>query len=170
MLDLPDEGIAVAGVRGPLSLQDALFMAGKACRIAPVQVLRTDRVVSLDQLRSAAWHAHRAFRDGRNQADRLEVEFTRYVAGERQIKKALQKIGLRDENDTAILVALGDRRRDAVPYFLDGLGLREDDGLLADRPEALAAYVTDEQRAATPAARHLDLVLEAVAAVDTFRK
>ena len=90
MKHFPDEQVAMAGVRGPIKLEDALFMAGKAARIAPVQLLRADLVFGEDHLRSAALHAARAFREGRNQADRPEVEFTRYAAGERQIKKALQ--------------------------------------------------------------------------------
>lgn len=171
MLDFADEGIAVAGVRGPLRLEDMLFMAKKANRIAPLQVLRADRVVSADHLRSAALHARRAFDEGRNQADRLEVEFTRYAAGERQIKKALAKLGVEDGSPAGVVCALGDKRRDALEYFVDGLGLVEDDTLIDGGLAALHAFgVTEAELEATPEAHHLDIVLEHVAEVDLMRK
>lgn len=171
MKHFPEDGVAMAGVRGPLKLDDALFMVGKAARIGPVQILRADRVLGVDHLRSAARHAARALEEGRNHADRPEVEFTRYASGERQIKKALQKMGLPDPVQEAVVVGLGDNAADAVDYFVDGLGLVEDDGLLEAREGDLEAFgVSGIQVEATTPSRHPDLVLEMVAAVDTFRK
>ena len=163
--------VAVAGVRGPLRLEDVLMYAKKANRIAPLQVVRADRVVGLDHVRSAAMHARRARDEGRAHAERDEVEFTRYLAGERQIKRALTKLGIEDGADAAIVCALGDKREDAVRYFLHALGLVEDDALLEpDEAEAagrLAAFgITDVQLRATTPGRQADLVLEAVAEVD----
>jgi KEOPS complex subunit Cgi121 len=171
MKHYPEEAVAMAGLRGPLRRDDVLFAAQKANRIAPVQVLRADRIVGVDHLRSAAAHAHRAFAEGRNQADRLEVEFTRYAAGERQIRLALEKLGIEDPEDAAILVALGPKAKDAAQYFLHASAYREDDGLLEGGEAALAAFgFSSAQVEATTAEHRLDLVLEAVAAVDMMRK
>lgn len=167
--DQDDEGITVAGVRGPLRLEDALFVAHKANRIGTLQLLRADRVMGIDHLRSAAMHAARAFREGRNQAQSLDVEFLRYVAGERQIKHAIAKMGLPDPADAAVVVGLGAHRKDAVAYFVDTLGLKEDDALIDADPAALDHFVTAAALAATPPERHLDLVLEKVAEVDMLK-
>ncbi|HEX2066920.1 MAG TPA: KEOPS complex subunit Cgi121, partial [Candidatus Thermoplasmatota archaeon] len=113
MMDFPDEQVALAGLAGPLRLEDVLFAAQKSGRIAPLQVVRADRVVGADHVRSAALHAHRAFREGRAQAGTLEVEFLRYLAGERQIRKALDKMGVPDHAPAGIAVGLGERRVDA---------------------------------------------------------
>lgn len=170
MMDFPDEHLAVAPVRGPLRLEDALFVAKKSTRLAPLQVVRADRVVGEDHLRSAALHAHRAFREGRNKADRLEVEFTRYLAGKRTIREAIAHMGLPDEADAAIVVALGDGRADAIEHFLETLGLEEDDALLRADDERLRAFgITDDQIAATTHEHRFELALEAVAAVDVMR-
>ncbi len=170
MKDFPDESVAAAGVRAPLRLEDLLFAARKACRIAPLQVVRDQAVVGEAHLRSAALHAHRAFAEGRNHADRPEVEFLRYLTGQRQIKRALARAGVGDGANTAVVVALGERRMDALRYFLDYLGLNQDDALLEATPEKLAAFgISDAAREATTAARQADLVLEAVAAVDLMR-
>ncbi|MHB8634222.1 MAG: KEOPS complex subunit Cgi121 [Thermoplasmatota archaeon] len=165
--DFPDEELCAAGIAGPLSLEDVLFVAGKANGIAPLQVVRFDRVAGLDHLRSAALHAHRAVKEGRAHATRLEVEFTRYLSGERQIRTALEKMGVPDGAPGAIVVGLGSKREDAVRYFIHALGCATDEALLADRESALSALgVTAAQVAATAPEKRLDLALEAVAMVD----
>ncbi|MEA3202854.1 MAG: hypothetical protein QOI63_520 [Thermoplasmata archaeon] len=170
MMDFPAEQVALAGLPGPLRLEDILFAAQKSGRIAPLQVVRADRVVGPDHVRSAAMHAHRAFNEGRAQAATLEVEFLRYLAGERQIRKALAKMGLPEACEAAVVVGLGDKRADAVRHFVHSLGLREDDGLVRADPERLRGFgITDAQLRATTPARHLDLALEAVASVDLLK-
>ncbi len=170
MNDAPDEEVAWAGFRGPFTLEDALFTARKANRIAPLQLVRPDRVVGADHLRSAALHARRAFREGRNHAERLEVEFTRYLAGERQIRAALDKMGLPDRPGSALAVAFGSKRLDALRYFLENLGMEEEEGLEETGEAKLTAFgIPPAALAATTPERRLDLVLEAVAQVDLLR-
>lgn len=171
MIDFPDEGLAIAGVLGPLKLEDVLLAAKKANRIAPLQVLRADRVIGADHLRSAAFHAKRAFDEGRNQADNLDVEFTRYAAGERQIRKAIDKMGIPEGCEAAVVCGFGEKRRDVVEYFVDWLGLPESEAVLEADEAALKSFgITDAQLAATTPAVRMDLVLEAVASVDLMRK
>lgn len=171
MLDFPDEDVALAGLRGPLRLEDVLFQAKKSARIAPLQVVRADRVVGPDHVRSAATHAVRAMAEGRAHAKSLEVEFVRYLAGERQVRAALAKVGLPDEGAReAVAVAFGPRRKDALLHFADSLGLEEEDSLADASESKLVDFgITATQLGATTPARRLDLVLEAVAAVDLMR-
>lgn len=177
--DVPDEQVAYAVLRGPIRLRDALFTAGKSNRIAPLQVVRHDRVVGPAHLRSAALHALRAQREGRMQANTVEVEFIRYLAGERQIQAAITKMGLPETTDGAdggsgfagcIVVSLGAKRMDALQHFVHSLGLIEDDSLLASTPDRLQAFgVTETMLTATTPSHHADLALELVAAVDGMR-
>lgn len=171
MLDFPDDDVALMGLRGPLRLEDVLFQAKKSTRIAPLQVVRADRVVGAEHVRSAARHASRSLREGRAHAKTLEVEFVRYLAGERQVKAALLKVGLPDDGAReGVAVAFGPHRKDALEHFSDSLGLVEDDGLAAATESKLVDFgITATQMAATTPARRLDLVLEAVAAVDLMR-
>ncbi len=171
MLDFPDEDVALVGLRGPLKLEDVLFQAKKSARIAPLQVVRADRVLGPDHVRSAALHATRSMAEGRAHAKSLEVEFVRYLAGERQVKAALAKVGLPDEGAReAVAVAFGAHRLDALRHFADALGLEEDDAVAAASEAKLLGFgITATQLGATTAARRFDLVLEAVAAVDLMR-
>lgn len=171
MKDYPDAEAAVVGVRGPLRLDDVLFQAKKTARIAPIQIVRADRVVGIDHVHSAALHARRAMLEGRNHAKTLEVEFVRYLAGERQVKAALDKVGIPDGGaQSGAVVAFGAKRRDALQHYLHALGLDEDDAVLVASESKLVDFgITAQQLAATTPTRRLDLVLEAVAAVDLMR-
>src|SRR5688572_8976542 len=132
MLDFPAEDVALVGLRGPLKLEDVLFELKKSGRIAPVQVVRADRVVGPEHVRQATRHARRAIAEGRGQANSLETEFLRYLAGERQVKSALAKMGLPDIcKEGAVAVAFGPKRVDALKHFAHALAADEDDGLAA---------------------------------------
>jgi tRNA threonylcarbamoyladenosine modification (KEOPS) complex Cgi121 subunit len=171
MMDFPDEDAALSGLAGPLRLEDVLFQVKKSARIAPLQVVRADRVVGADHVRQAARLARRALAEGRAQANSLETEFLRYLAGERQVRSALAKMGLPDVAASAVAVAFGPKRRDALTHFAEALGAEEDDGLAAASMEKLRAFgVSEAALAATTPARRLDLALEAVAAVDLMAR
>lgn len=170
VLDFPEEQVAVAGIRGPLRLEDILFVAKKSNRIAPLQAVRADLVVGVDHVRSAAMHAQRAQRQGRMHANSVEVEFVRYLAGERQIRAALDKVGLPDGAASAAVVAFGPKRTDALQHFLHSLAPKQDDKVLEAAESKLVQFgITSKALQATTPARRMDLVLEAVASVDLLR-
>ncbi len=165
MMDFDD--LAMQGVRGPLKLDDVLFMARKATKFGALQVVRDDRVCGADHIVHAATLAKRAHAEGRSSADKPEVEFLRYLAGKRTIREAIDHMGLPGDVETAILIAFGPQREAAIAYFMDQLGLDADDGLLvADEAHARAFGISDAQLAATTPERRLDLVLEAVAGTE----
>lgn len=169
MIDLPEAQACITLVRGPLRLDDVLFQAKKACRLGPLQVVRHDRVVGTDHIAAAAIHMWRAMDEGRNQADKPEVEFTRFLSGKRTIKEALTHMGVPDGAEAGIVVGLGPERAKAVEYFVEMLGLEEGD-MPAPTMEAARAFgISDDALEATTEALGLDLVLEAVAGVDLAR-
>lgn len=169
-MDFPEEEVQITGVRGPLRLDDVLFAAKKASRLAPIQVVRDDRVVGPEHIRSAVVHAARALREGRAKADRPEVEFTRYLAGRRTIREAIDHMGIQDGAPSGIVVTLGPDRDKAMDYFVDALGLIEDDNVIAADMDHVRAFgITDEQIAATTPETAIDLVLEQVTSVDLMR-
>jgi tRNA threonylcarbamoyladenosine modification (KEOPS) complex Cgi121 subunit len=171
MIDFPAEELALTGLVGPLRLEDILFQAKKSQRIAPLQVVRADRVVGADHVRQAARCARRAIAEGRAQANSLETEFLRYLAGERQVKSALAKMGLPELGDSAVAVAFGPKRQDALQHFAEALGAEEDDSLASASMAKLQAFgITETALLATTPERRLDLALEAVAAVDLMSR
>ncbi len=170
MIDRPDVEMACTGVHGPLRLDDVLFTAKKANRLAPLQVLRADRVVGIEHLVTASRLAHRALEDGRAVADRPEVEFTRYAAARRTIRDAIEHIGIPDGAEAGIVVALGPQRQAAIELFTEALGLRTDDGLVDGTDDRLRAFgVSDAQLQATDRSEHHSIALEMVCSVDLMR-
>lgn len=160
----------IIGVRGPISLEDVLFLSKKGNRIGTVQVVRADRVVGVAHLQAAVAKAERAWEEGRAHAKSLDVEFLRYAAGERQIRKAIDKMGIPETCDAAAIVGLGPHGADAAHYVHDGLGAKKDDSVLDASMEKLRAFgITETQLSATTPGHEMDLALEAVAEVDLLR-
>ncbi len=170
MIDDTELNLAATGVRGPLTLDNVIFQARKASRLAPLQVVRADRVIGFDHIRAAAHHAQRAMDEGRNKADDLAVEFVRYLSGKRTIREALGHMGVPKTCDTAVVVSIGEKRHDAIDYFADMLGLNQDNTLLEPTPQKLTDFgLPDALNSNTPEALRYDRILEAVAAVDLMR-
>jgi len=62
-----------------------------------VQAFKFDSVLSEAHLLSAVWHAWNGFKNGLTISDSLSIEFLLYLSGQRQISKAIQIFGLKDE-------------------------------------------------------------------------
>lgn len=170
MMDVAEQELAATGILGPLRLDDLLFTAKKANRLAPLQVVRADRVVGMQHLLAAARMARRAAQEGRAGADRPEVEFTRYLAARRTIRDAIDHMGVPDEAPAAIVVAMGEHRIAALELFVDALGLRTDDGLIdADEQRLRSFGVTEAQLEATSRDAWPDIAVEMVCSVDLMR-
>ena len=165
--DSPEHEVAWAAVSGPLRLENVLFQAKKSGRLAPLQIVNANLVVGTRHITEAARMCNRARAEGRGQADRTEIDFLRYLAGEPQIQKAIEKMGILDECDAAVVIALGPRRMDALRHFVEALGCKEDDTLLEADETTLAAFgITETQIQAATTGRAMDLIVEAVARVD----
>ena len=134
----------------------------------PVQLLRADRIMGRDHLRSAVEKADRAFEQGRNVATTWPLEVLRYAAGERQIGRALAFLGLA-AGPAAVAVVL---RGDPAEWhsLARALGWERDDAVLDGSDAVLDAWgIAPAARAMLPPDRRADLVLERVALSDVAR-
>lgn len=135
-------------------------------RGSEAQLLDARMVFGEDHLRSAADHALRAFRLGRNVATTLGIEFLLYASGERQIRRAIEKMGTKSGHPF-VLVIFGDLPMgDVVRRFK----WRRSEAVLRPNPRYLNAYgVSPEEIASRPKGRAVELVLERVALVDILK-
>lgn len=151
----------IAGARGRVDDLSALLIhvAGLP---GEVLVLRASRIMGIEHAESAIMHARRAFSLGHNSARTLGMETILYLAGERQISRALQEFGVsKGEQEFAILAfdydtdlaikSLGWARDDTVLVLNDLKVKHMLDGELLDRLSPL------------------DLALEKVAMLDINR-
>ncbi|MFQ5552936.1 MAG: KEOPS complex subunit Cgi121, partial [Thermoplasmata archaeon] len=125
------------------------------------QAFDSDLVFGAEHLLAAWDHADRAFAHGSNVASDRMVEVLLFAAGERQITRALEKLGLKEGKDRLALLVAGEGDPDVL---LKKLELVRDDSLLAGRVDMLPAFgITKEEIETVADDRVFDLVLERVA-------
>lgn len=129
-----------------------------------VQAVDTSYIAGYDHLERATTLAKRAHERGEGIANELAVEVLLYVAGTRQIDRALELGVSEGEQSIAIIVEGGDERnaKEAIGDMLDPI-----DELPAPDEERLTSWfeIGEAERNATSATL-LDLVLERVALLE----
>jgi KEOPS complex subunit Cgi121 len=113
---------------------------------------------------SAAEHTIRAFDRGSNSLSSLTTEVLLYAAGQRQISKAIQLMGVKDETEAVAFIIFGAGAlslNDAANSIPAHFGIVRDDSVLDAAGKDGSAFGTDaEGRAAE------DAVLEKIALLD----
>lgn len=124
------------------------------------QIFRADRIFGELHLRSAAEHAQRAFKQGRNRSRDLGTEILLYCAAERQIKNAIELLGITGETNEMAIIIVGEGSEEEV---LATLGLRRDDTVLEGEKDFKSFGITDAEVRAVGEDRITDLILERIA-------
>jgi len=78
------------------------------------QLLNADHVAGWEHLYFAALNALRAFQDGRNIAERLDIEILLYASCQDQISRAFTLVGLTPQTTRVALIVLTDSAEEAV--------------------------------------------------------
>ena len=93
--------VNIVGVTGKIdSIEQMMenlrrFEASNNCT---VQIFRADRIFGKPHLEVAVEHAQRSFEQSRNRSKHLGTEILLYCAAERQIKNAIELLGITEEN------------------------------------------------------------------------
>ena len=151
--------VQVIGLKGDFSFDDAvkhfISLGGEVVLFDP------SVVCGKAHIESAVMHADRAFAEGTNRARNILTEIVLYAACERQIGKAMKKMGPKDGSEgmvAAVLNVKGDLK-------LDALGAVRDDSL-CDASEEKAKNLGAELFEGIPPE---ECVLEQVAMVDLLK-
>ena len=160
-------GIEIAGARGKIPDPEELYGKLNSFGEGSVVALNPEMVCGIDHLLTAAEHAKRAFERETNSSSSLGLETILYASGERQIVKALGKMGVLPRSQAVALV-LFDLDPDSI---IEGLGLKRDDGILECTCMKLRAFgIPQEELDALPLDMAIDLVLERVAFVELIKR
>lgn len=138
-----------------------------------VQVFDADVIYGKNHLVSAFEHAKRAMDEKTNTTNSLEMEILLYASGERQLKLAIPKMGIK-KGDSAIafiFVNEDEETPDQVSSeLLRSLSLVRDDKVLEGDKDTLKKFGINEQEIKTVTkAKYGDLILEKVAMVDIIK-
>lgn len=153
----------IVGVTGKIDsieqMMDKLrrFEASHNCT---VQIFRADRIFGELHLKVAVEHAQRSFEQSRNRSKHLGIEILLYCAAERQIKNAIELLGITDETREMAIVTLGEAPEKEL---LTRLGLERDDSVLVGNKEPEAFGITLDEINAVGDDRLIDLILEKMA-------
>ena len=131
-----------------------------------VHVVDASRVCGAVHLASALLHARRAHERGRGRARDLKVEVMLYLAGERQISKAIASAGVK-RGTKAVGVAVEGAQKSsarAASELFQALALDRDDAVL--RASSSKAKALPVAGAGKTAAEWENLALEATAFLD----
>lgn len=135
-----------------------------------IQVVNADLVYGKDHLISAVNHANRAFKQGRNSTNSLAMEILLYASGERQIQKAIKKLGITKDSKNIAFVFEGEFAEDVVRTILDTLNVTQNDKVLEGDSDTLKKFgFTKKEIETVPKISYSYLILEKVAMVDVIK-
>jgi len=107
-----------------------------AAKPTPVQIFDADRVSGFEHLFFAVLNALRSFSQKKNIAGTIDLEILLYASGQRQIRKALEMVGVKSGTSrVAVLILADDKSKvqdaeESVSRLIDGV---RDDRVLEDR-------------------------------------
>ena len=139
-----------------------------------IQVVNADFVYGKDHLFSAVEHTIRSFKNRMNSLNSLSLEMLLYASGERQIQKAIEKIGIKNGNQKIAFIFIKENNRkisdDEVEHVLSSLNLKRDDKVLEGDVDTLKRFgITEDELSTIPESKYGDLLLEKVALVDIIK-
>lgn len=138
-----------------------------------VQILNADLVFGKNHLISAVNHASRAFNTNTNSTNSLEMEILLYASCERQIKIAIQRIGITKGKSNIAFVIINDTKEmqsTTLDSFLKKMRLTRDDKVLDGNRNTLVNFGLTEKEISTVSKKNYeDLILEKVAKVDIIK-
>jgi KEOPS complex subunit Cgi121 len=146
----------IVGLKGNIRFEE-MSERLRSCG-AEIALMDASMVFGKIHVISAAEHAERSFRDGTNRSKTFITEFLMYMAGERQISKALDRMRPKSKDMVAVLFS-GDIT------VLNGMGERDD--ALIDGTEAKAQCIGISRNGLDVS--YDDLVLETVAMLDIMK-
>ena len=142
-----------------------------------IQAFNADVIYGKNHLASAVEHAVRAMKRKTNTTNSLAMEILLYASGERQLKLAIPKMGVKSGNGNVAFVFVDDRKEtdgkmsdQSVDEFLKNLSLSRNDKALEGNEDTLRKFGVNEDEIKTVTkAKYGHLILEKVAMVDIIK-
>ena len=173
--------ITILGVQGTIKnvdsfIQQLLQFSNEEHLV--IQAFDATVIYSKDHLISAATHAKRAFLQGTNATNSLSLEILLYAAGERQIQKAIKKVGVK-KGEQQIVFLITDSADQKGKKSIDKAVIRrilktfqlttDEQELKADRETLKRFGITEIELSTIPEEKYGDLILEKIALVDVIK-
>ena len=139
-----------------------------------IQTFNADMIYGKKHLESSILHAIRAFRNDLMSTKSLDMEILLYASGERQLKHAIPKMGIKKGDiDLAITFVSMDTCLDlkkVINDFCSQFNIIRDDARLEGSKETLERFgISKNEYESLSANQYVNLILEKVAMVDIIK-
>lgn len=139
-----------------------------------IQVFDAELIYGKNHLISAYEHAKRAMDRKKNTTNSIEMETLLYASGERQLKLAIPKMGVKKSSVSVALIFIAESKtkisNQLISEFLKELSLNRDDGVLEGNENTLKKFgITETEIRTVMKVKYGNLILEKVALVDIIK-
>ncbi|MFO8077689.1 MAG: KEOPS complex subunit Cgi121 [Thermoplasmatota archaeon] len=141
-----------------------------------IQAFNADMICGKNHIYSAATHAIRAEKQNSKATHSLAMELLLYAAGERQVKHALQKMGITQGKSNIALVIINLQRKtknlidQCIESLIDQFNIQLDDSVITCSTKKIKNFgITDQQLKTLSEEKYEYLVLEQIAQVDIIK-
>ncbi|MEA3457160.1 MAG: KEOPS complex subunit Cgi121 [Candidatus Thermoplasmatota archaeon] len=142
-----------------------------------IQAFDADMIYGENHLISSVEHAARAIKRKTNTTNSIGMEILLYASGERQLKLAIPKVGIKEGGRNVAFVFVGNIEEakskmidNLIDEMLGSLSLRRNDDVLEGDKDVLRRFGIDENEIKTVTkAKYGNLILEKVAMVDIIK-
>ena len=175
--------IAIQPVKGTISNVESMINTleelGKKNKLM-IQIVKADLIFSKLHIISALEHAIRSFKHDDNATSELGLELLLYLAGERQIHKAITKVGITDITNDFIIIFLSDLKEikeyngklsnTIIDSVLEITKLsQKNDEISGDKNTLIQLGITLKEIDAVNKDQYEKLILEKIAMVDIIK-
>ncbi|MCD6171747.1 MAG: hypothetical protein J7J36_04975 [Thermoplasmata archaeon] len=158
--------IVIIGAEGSIDVELVLKKLHSFC--SPCQIFDATIICGKEHIISAYKHAKRAFMQGKNISNGLEMEILLYVAGKRQINDAVKFAGAKN-NGKYVFLFIGKKEKEARE-FIKNLGLKINRNLIKPTIKKLKKFgITEKELKTVDKSMRSDLVLEKIAMLDLIK-
>jgi KEOPS complex subunit Cgi121 len=134
-----------------------------------IQVFNADLIYGKKHITSAVEHAKRAMIRKTNTTNTIEMEILLYASGDRQLKNAISKMGVKKGNAN-IAFFIENKSDEIEEIILKELLLKRDDKILKGDINTLKKFgITDDEIATVSKEKYGHIILEKVAMVDIIK-
>ncbi len=136
-----------------------------------IQMFDADLIYSKDHLKSSIKHAKRAFKNNTNTCNSLEMEILLYASGERQLKKAIPKMGVKIGDARIVFVLITKNKGSKiVSKFVKKFNFVRNDKVLKGSLDTLKKFgIKKSELTTVKEGKYCDLILEKIAMVDIIK-
>jgi len=169
--------IKIFGAKGNIKNTDAFLkeVEGFANKNnLKIQVFNADLIYGKDHIISSVEHAGRAIERKTNTTNSFEKEILLYASGERQLKLAIPKMGVKEGIRNIAFVFVNDKKKkiseNLTNELLELVELKRDDKVLEGSKDTLKKFgIDDEEIETVTEEKHGYIILEKVAMVDIIK-